>query len=151
MLLRWVVYMKVKLFALCALLALVFSACNMDDDDEEEAITEYTLSDLYGTEYVGNMSNTVSMVFTIKDEDTLHFTVQNSTKSEPTIDKDYYYIFVKNGTNDYTTYWYADEDAASLDSTSDHSKATQYLHIGINSLSALSVQSAMGTSTLEKK
>ena len=57
----------------------------------------------------------------------------------------------QNGTNDYTTYWYESEDAATADTSSDHSGAKQYLRIGINSAANLSVQSAMGTSTLTKK
>lgn len=122
--------MKKIFFAALALLSLfAFFSC---DNDDEESVTDYDVSEIYGYTYYGNITasggNTLIPSLILYDDERCDWNVSVNGMNN----NQFYYYSVKNSEANYTLYWYSAENL-SYCKQKDSSKASMVVQLGINS------------------
>ena len=120
---------------LVAFVCSAFISC-ADSTDDDDDISDYSLSDLYGYTYSGTIyaSSGDTLYPELIIYDSSHVSWSMSAGSYDTTI--YYYTSQKKSQNVYLLYWYGSASAASANDTS---TAPMTVTIGINSTSSLSV------------
>ena len=126
--------MKKTFFTALALLSLFsFFSCNTDD---EESVTDYDISEIYGYTYYGNITassgNTLIPSLIIYNENRCDWNMNTNGMNN----NQFYYYAVKNSAANYTLYWFAPSEV-SYCAQKDSSKASMVVQVGINSPSEL--------------
>ena len=105
-------------------------SCSEDDAGE---LADYDISELYGYTYYGTISASSGNVLTPS------LILYNDSRCDWNMsvtgmnNNQFYYFSEKNGTSNYTMYWFSAENAAAC-AEKDSSKASMTVQLGINSL-----------------
>ncbi len=114
----------------------VFTSCDPDDNEDDDEVTEYDISELYGYTYGASFTASSGTQLTpelvIYDERHLDWNMSTSGMST----NSFYYTAEKTATNKYTLYWY---DTAASYAEADTSKASMNVVIGINTATSISI------------
>ena len=126
--------MKKLFYTAIALLSLFsFFSCENDDD---ESVTDYDISEIYGYTYYGNITassgNTLIPSLIVYDDSRCDWNMNTNGMNN----NQFYYYSVKNSEANYTLYWFAPSDS-SYCAQKDSSKASMTVQIGINSPSEI--------------
>ncbi|MCR4789567.1 MAG: hypothetical protein K5839_00650 [Treponemataceae bacterium] len=115
------------------LLILMSLLCFSCDEPEEEGLTDYAISEIYGYTYYGNITassgNTLIPSLILYNENRVDWNMNVNGMST----NQFYYFSEKNSTSNYTMYWYSAEDESScVNKVKDD--AAMVVQLGINSL-----------------
>ena len=115
------------------LISLCFFACS--NPDEAEAV-DYDISEIYGYTYYGNITassgNTLIPSIILYNDERCDWNMSVNGMNN----NQFYYYSEKNGTANYTLYWYSAENL-SYCKLKDSSKASMVVQLGINSSSEI--------------